>query len=284
MKERIYISFFISVLLGFLLTSCEKIDETSTPEDYSSPVIRLIDITPVKINTDSININNGKNPDDSVQLNISFLLTENIFSDQSYLIQRFEYTLFNSMNSLNQLTGTIKTSKSAIEGNTGFKHSGLITFAIKRKDIGNYSLRIFGFDSKERKSNLIISNINVFRENHPPIIEKVSAPDTIFISEGTQKHFLIAKVSDPEGLNDIKKVYFNSFKPDGSAASGNPFQLLDDGNKLGASGDDKAGDGQYSLTIQITDQNPKGKYRFDFYATDKSDSTSNSKTHYIVVK
>lgn len=284
MKKKIYLIPFIALLLLFFVPSCENIEDSSIPEETGVPFIKLVDISPVKINTDSISIANGKNPDDSVKVFITFSLTEENIIDETLKIEKFSYRIINTDNITSEFTGDISTVKTSLTGNSGFLHSGVIPLSIRRKDIGNYALRIFGTDSKTRTSNLIVSNLVIIRENHPPVIEKIFAPDTIFISEGTQKYFLIAKVNDPEGNADIKKVYFNSYKPDGSPASGNPFQMFDDGNKAGISGDDKANDGLYSLTIQITDQNPKGRYRFDFFASDKSDSTSKVNTHYITVK
>jgi hypothetical protein len=284
MKVKFYFEIFITSLFLLFVQSCEKIDGANTPEVTESPYIKLVDISPLKINTDSLNLQSVKNPEDTVNLKINFTLTEENSNDETLLIKFFKYELSNIDEAFKDYSGEVTTTKTTLANNKGYLHSGTISVAIRRQDIGNYSFKLYGIDSKNRTSNSIVTNIIVIRENHSPVIENVIAPDTINISEGTQKYTFIAKVSDLEGLSDIKKVFFNSFKPDGTGATGNPFQMFDDGNKTGTSGDDTANDGSYSLTIQITQQNPKGKYRFDFYATDKSDSTSKVYSHYIVVQ
>jgi len=49
---------------------------------------------------------------------------------------------------------------------------------------------------------------------------------------------LSVRANDPDGFNDVTRVIFNSYKPDGSASGGNPFTMYDDG--LPAHGDEKA--------------------------------------------
>ena len=284
MKDNFYLKIFITSIFLLFVQSCENIDNTSTPNESNSPFIKLVDISPLKINTDSLNIQTTKSPEDSVRLNIYFSLTEENITDESMKITSFKYEISNMDVAFMDYSGSISTVKSTLNNNKGFLHTGYISLLLKRKDIGNYALRLYGIDSQNRVSNSIITNIIVVSENHAPVIEKIYAPDTIFVSEGTPKYNLIAKVSDSEGLSDIKKVYFNSFKPDGTPASGNPFQMYDDGDRTGTSGDLQINDGLYSLIIQITSQSTKGKYRFDFYASDKSDSVSKVYQHYIIVQ
>ena len=101
----------------------------------------------------------------------------------------------------------------------------------------------------------------------PPVLSDLVAPDTVSRS-AAEPIPLSVRVSDPQGLDDVKSVYFNTTKPDGTPASGNPFLMYDDGNE--AHGDETAGDGIYSLLVTITSQNEKGVYRFDFVAEDYS--------------
>jgi len=102
----------------------------------------------------------------------------------------------------------------------------------------------------------------------PPVLSNLAAPDTISRSAG-KTIVLSVHVTDPQGLSDIKSVYFNVTKPDGTPADGNPFFMYDDGDETNH-GDKTAGDGIYSLIIIITPQNAKGNYRFDFMAEDYS--------------
>jgi len=271
-------------LFIFFLNSCENIDNSNSVEEENYSIIELNDISNLKINNDTISISNSKNPEDSIKINISVKLLEYINNNSNIHIESFKYSLLNTEKIEDEIIGIFNSQKQYSQNKQVINYEGTITFTTKRKNTGNYLLKLFGCNSDKRISNYILTNLILYRENHNPQIEKIYAPDTIIISEGIQKYKLIAKVFDYEGLIDIKKVFFNSYKPDGSASNGNPFIMYDDGDKNGISGDDIAGDGLYSLTIQITPQNPKGTYRFDFYAMDKSDSLSNVYSHFITVK
>jgi len=95
---------------------------------------------------------------------------------------------------------------------------------------------------------------------------------------------LSIKATDPDGQSDIQKVFFNSYRPDGSPSTGNPFQMFDDGNFNGQSGDSEAGDGIYSLTVQLPTTTQRGTYRFVFQATDRSGAQSNEVSHLLRVQ
>jgi hypothetical protein len=96
----------------------------------------------------------------------------------------------------------------------------------------------------------------------------------VYVSDKDQFLQLNIKASDPDGQSDILKVFFNSFKPDGSPSIGNPFQLYDDGNEE-LNGDMIAGDGIYGLIIKLPANTTIGIYRFEFHAIDRSLDTSN---------
>ena len=108
--------------------------------------------------------------------------------------------------------------------------------------------------------------------NSIPVLSEPSVPATISRSATPNTHLLSIKASDPDVICDdaITRVFFNSFLPNGSAASGNPFNMRDDGKE----GDAIANDGRYSLTIQITPQAATGTYRFEFQAQDRNNGLS----------
>ena len=108
--------------------------------------------------------------------------------------------------------------------------------------------------------------------NTIPVLSEPSIPATISRSASPNTHLLSIKASDPDAICDdaITRVFFNSFLPNGSASSGNPFNMRDDGKE----GDAVANDGRYSLTIQITAQVATGTYRFEFQAQDRNGGLS----------
>jgi len=114
--------------------------------------------------------------------------------------------------------------------------------------------------------------------NQPPVLSELTAPDSVS-RRNSETILLSVRVTDPQGQADIRRVYFNSFKPDGTPGSGNPFSMYDDGTN----GDVIPGDGLYSRGIMISVSNALGNYRFDFHAEDRAGSASDALTHVIKV-
>lgn len=108
--------------------------------------------------------------------------------------------------------------------------------------------------------------------NTIPALSEPSVPATISRSATPNTHVLSIKTDDADTICDdaITRVFFNSFLPSGAAATGNPFNMRDDGKE----GDAVANDGRYSLTIQITPQAATGTYRFEFQAQDRNNGLS----------
>ncbi|MDZ7318456.1 MAG: hypothetical protein ONB11_04830 [candidate division KSB1 bacterium] len=147
---------------------------------------------------------------------------------------------------------------------------------------GSYHLMVQAYDSRNKPSNSLYEILPwaKVRAGVAPQIISVSAPDTIQLPAAGSKSFLLtARVTDADDNRDIHEVYFDSYRPDGSASSGNPFKMYDDGT----SGDATAGDFVYSLQIFITSQNSPGNYRFEFQAKDYSELLSNKIIHIITV-
>ncbi len=156
------------------------------------------------------------------------------------------------------------------------------TTAFAHWKFGNYYVHLQAFDRRAKASDLVSQVVPwvKLQPGRPPQILSITAPDTIQLpTTGDQSFLLTAKVADPDDNRDIKEVFFNTFKPNGSPSSGNPFKMYDDGT----SGDRNAGDFIYSLTIFITAQNAPGDYRFEFQAKDYSDFVSEKVIHIITV-
>ena len=115
----------------------------------------------------------------------------------------------------------------------------------------------------------------------PEIANTVVDPDTVVVTAPTAI-FTSVQASDPNGQNDILKVYFIVFRPDGST-NGSELELFDDG-KEEVSGDSFPGDGVYSRIIQINETNAKGTYRFEFSARDRRGILSNKIDHFVLIQ
>lgn len=156
---------------------------------------------------------------------------------------------------------------------------------------GTYNVRIYvtGLDGKTNLAATSSFLFNNGQDNLPPEISNTLIdPDTVVVTD-TTIIFTSVEVVDSNGANDIDEVYFKVYRPDGSS-NNNKFYLYDDGSCCPIpplnveSGDLVAGDGIFSLTIQVDQSNPKGTYRFEFQAKDRSDSLSNIINHFVLIQ
>lgn len=163
-------------------------------------------------------------------------------------------------------------------------YSFILSSNFSHGKVRRYYLRFRAYDSAGNESRLAEKILQTYNSvNEPPVISNLVAPDTMFVPMvDVVQALLTLDVRDPQGLSDVREVYFNSYKPDNSPASGNPFQLKDDGSIT--SGDKTANDGTYSLRINLSYKNTKGTYRFVFEAVDYSNVKSNQIIHYIFVR
>lgn len=121
-------------------------------------------------------------------------------------------------------------------------------------------------------------------QNVPPVVRNLQAPSILNLHPtDTLKIIISIEAFDPDGREDIKSVFFNSFLPDGSPSRSNPIYLYDDGN-LTTNGDLNANDGIYSRIIILPPNTPKGTYRFEFQAIDKKNESSNIISHNLIVQ
>ena len=143
--------------------------------------------------------------------------------------------------------------------------------------VGNYSLQYLATSESGLTSNLIVSTLPVYYSNNvAPQMSFIFAPDTVIKpTTGVNLFHISVKATDPNGQCDLKTVFFNSFKPNGDPAGGNPFLMFDDGD-FAAHGDSVAGDGRYSLVIGINSlpDTQIGTYQFNYQATDNVGLTS----------
>lgn len=144
---------------------------------------------------------------------------------------------------------------------------------------GDYDLLFHVVDSFDEKNQVIPEKI-ISVVNLEPIPGEllVDAQMAIPANSGSYNRYPITfQVSDPEGLADLKDVYFLSMKPDSSYANnGQPIILQDNGlpfninNPASETGDAIAGDGIYTFSILLIPETLPGTYTFSFYASDRA--------------
>jgi hypothetical protein len=148
----------------------------------------------------------------------------------------------------------------------------------------DYFFRVVAYDlAGDSSAAKVISTRGVFRFPQAPEISNLVAPPTAALAPGQVVQILITiDVSDPQGLPDIDFVRFRSILPSGREATNSPFRMADDGNTE-ANGDLEAGDGTYSIIINLPPDTNTGSYQFIFEAKDKSNLFSNKITHFLTV-
>ncbi|MCK6612762.1 MAG: hypothetical protein L6Q47_00855 [Ignavibacteriaceae bacterium] len=114
--------------------------------------------------------------------------------------------------------------------------------------------------------------------NIAPVINRIIAPDTITVT-GVFPFILAAEVADSNGSDDIERVYFQTYRPDGST-NGFLFEM----NDRGIEGDATAGDGIWSRGIKVDSTNQKGTYRFEFKARDRGKLNSTPVNYFITIR
>ncbi|RPH97667.1 MAG: hypothetical protein EHM72_13385 [Calditrichaeota bacterium] len=163
-------------------------------------------------------------------------------------------------------------------------------FAIAKK--GSYDLFFKALDKSGVESNVVSRSF--FIENKPPVLSEFSHADSVQ-RPPTDKivAFLITvRVIDDQSIADIKSVKLEWKKPDGTYSKNSPFDLFDnglpwndnfDGWDDGWRGDEKAGDGIYSITGIFDPLQPLGDYLLTFYAEDFSGNRNDSITRVVTL-
>lgn len=158
--------------------------------------------------------------------------------------------------------------------------SGRIPFSANYSS-GRYRIDYFVLtnDDVTRKVAEGSLTFNNNQEPYPPVLSDLVMPDSVTAGDW---FIFTVKVTDPNGLSDVKKVSFKFIRKEDGSSSDN-IDMWDDGN-LDVHGDSVAGDGIYSFKNRFT-TDTQGKTReFDFQATDRSGRVSNILTHNIYVK
>jgi len=277
-------------LLLLVLASCEKKSESILDSSLSVGRLEYAILQPGIINTDTVMVGSERKGTDTLKLTVTARAALRR-SDIGSAEQSVEYELWNQDRTSLHSAGKLRddgVSPDHVKGDAVF--AGRIEFQIVRSVVGTFQADVWATSQYGLTSPAHRIPLSLVRLNQPPQLSDLIAPDTLRL--GTQNQFLLLQVraTDPDGLADIKRVSFNSFRPDGSTSSGNPFAMYDDGSEAIISqpdirsGDKTKGDGIYSLTVVLPPTTTAGLYRFVFQAIDRSDAASNTITHHISVR
>jgi len=266
----------VILLLGFL-ASCSERDDS--PIDFTGlpPFLSEASISPEIVNSDTIQTGT------SGSVTISLLATATV-EDPNGLedIARVEYSVMKPGESQVSFRGELGIPlRDPPMPRVGGVYEGPVVFTIQKSEIGNYTIEFFATDQPGLTSNAIQRTLTVVRQqNSPPVILNLQAPDSVQLPQtGSVVFDMSVDASDPDGLNDVAEVFFQSLA---SSDSTFKFQLKDDGNTQ-VSGDITSGDGTYSIRIQLDSTDKTGPFPFRFKAIDKSGAASNTILHTLIV-
>ncbi len=159
--------------------------------------------------------------------------------------------------------------------------SGRLAFELTQSEAGAFRVRVRALDVAGFESNAREQTLLIVRENEPPLLSNIVAPDTVLLpATGSTLVRMTVDADDPDGLDDIQEVYFRSLD---SSDPLRRFFLLDDGDSNG-SGDAVAGDGTYSIIVQLPSTTTRKTYRFAFQAADTFGDTSATLLHNLTVR
>ncbi|MCP4631330.1 MAG: hypothetical protein GY855_00280 [candidate division Zixibacteria bacterium] len=146
--------------------------------------------------------------------------------------------------------------------------------------LGNFLFTFYAKDDVGAVSLPVDIRVHVMPSNNqPPLLLSINAPDTLFRAS-SDTAFLFLEVNDPQGLDNIAAVWFDSYRPNGEKQA-ELLPLFDDG----VSGlDSVAGDGIYSQYIPSpSNSTDSGLWRFEFNANDIHGAFADSLDKYILI-
>lgn len=273
-----YIALFLVASLFF--TSCEKDKYSALDISVTPPFLFNGKLEKYLINTDTISANG------------QFSITDTIYISNRIFVQAADpdglaYIMFLKYQIISQnlksviASGTLNDlgSEGDSLSNDGI-YTASVSFSIPRVVVGLFNVKIQAEDRDELLSNEIILALNITRQANYPFISGLNAPSSLTLpTSGSKVINLSIAASDPDGLSDIKEVFFRSLD---SSDPSKKYFLFDDGN-INSNGDSLAADGIYSIKIELPYNMTAKPYRFEFQAKDFTELSSNKILHTLNV-
>jgi hypothetical protein len=270
MKIKTFKIFPISVILVFIFIGCEK-DYDNVIENYNPDYqVKLV------------------SPSDSIQYDpLDSLITIRIAFNFAVNIQSVFCDVYAADNSkLNSSPLSLLDNGQIVNGDD-LANDGSFANKFPLSESypnGIYNIKYYVTDKSNSTNQVALGTFKFDngQANIAPVIsDDIVDPDTAIVA-GTTVILTSIKAMDQNGLSDIDKVYFVVYRPDGTTNNSQNL-MFDDGN-LNDHGDQTAGDGIYSLLIQITSANQKGTYRLEFQARDRGGKLSNIINHSLLIQ
>lgn len=247
----------IPILGAILYLGC---DSTTSPTEIinNSPRITSISLTPQNFTF----IPSEGFKDTTVNLQVQINL-DNIIDEVTLIyaiVQKGGIPIFES---------SIKVS-----GESGQSYTENIEIATTTTTIQEYVFYVL-VDDESGNGNYAESNFSIKGfSNDPPQILEANNPAEVKIPSGDEivNFFFTAKVTDPDGQDNIERVFIEFINEDGTRLIPNPNSLLDNG----LDGDQVAKDSVYTIGFSINSSNTPNNRTVQYIAIDKAGLSSDT--------
>ncbi len=159
---------FSLLLLTLRILGCQSGDNTPVDPFHLPPFVKSLTVSPLSINTDTINIGPQRLPTDSLRIAVKATVQ---VSDPEGLSNVNEVTVRVFKPASQDLIRTAQlfdngTPPDASSGDGTF--SGVVQFAIIRSDIGDFKVEVTATNNGDLASNSLSASVSVLRLNKPP--------------------------------------------------------------------------------------------------------------------
>jgi hypothetical protein len=276
--------FFASVaIIGLLLFfGCEKKYDTIIDSIGNAPTLSEAIISPDTIQIEGVDIDQGRNPDDLVNISLTAQVRASHPDGKNGIIG-VTYSAINPSTSELYATGQLADDGQLPDVAPGDSlYCSIIRFNIRRYTVGKFLIQLSGQGHDGYQSSTISLPLQIFRlDNHAPTLSHLIAPDSLPLGSLLK---ITIQANDSDGLADIYSVSYRTLKPDSTYAnSGNPIHMFDDGKAEFPSGDAAANDGIYTYSTNVPSNAALGTYVYTFFAFDRSSASSDTIVHRMTI-
>jgi len=263
--------------LLLVMNGCEKTDETALDPHGFPPFASVARVDPDSVFMKNLPQNNGL-------LTVSVVARMNVRDPEGKdNIISVTATVI-PPNGGDPLVQASMHDDGALPDSTGGDgvYAATLRFTVPKSATGSYRVQFLATDALGLESNLLDTPVHLIRNNAPPLLTELVAPDTVTVLAGDSVTFKMSvRVTDSDGQSDISSTYFRNL--DYSDPNFH-FILRDDGKPL-ISGDVVAGDGVFTITVTAFDSPTVRKTnRLLFQAVDAFGDTSASLPHSLTIR
>ncbi|MGD0038049.1 MAG: choice-of-anchor X domain-containing protein, partial [Bacteroidota bacterium] len=224
MRQLLFkINFFLFVIILLSISGCEKKYITIVDSTGYAPILNNAIFSESIINTDTINITGQsiRSPNDLITIRGIAKVTV-LSSDNEKNVPIVGYSITNSQFSSSLTQGVLHDDGVFPDAKANDSvYSGYVEFQIQRVIVGSFSLNMWSESTTGYNSNTSILPLQIVRLNHPPVLSNLQSDSLVSIAGVDHVLQLRITASDSDGQSDILKVFFNTFKPNGSPSSVN---------------------------------------------------------------